>query len=60
MKLATLRDGTRDGALIVVDSSGTRFVPASAVAKTMQDALDRSTAYDRYVRQSVAKREGGR
>ena len=40
MKLATLRDGTRDGALIVADRRGERFTSARAIAKTMQAALD--------------------
>lgn len=41
MRLATLRDGTRDGALIVVGRDGDRYEPAAAVAKTLQAALDR-------------------
>jgi len=40
MKLATLRDGTRDGTLIVVDRGGERFAPARSIAPTMQAALD--------------------
>jgi len=40
MKLATLRDGTRDGALIVVHPQGRAFAPAREVAKTLQGALD--------------------
>lgn len=40
MKLATLRDGTRDGALIVVDAKGERAAPARAIAPTLQAALD--------------------
>jgi fumarylacetoacetate (FAA) hydrolase len=41
MKLATLEDGTRDGALVVVARAGDRFARAGAIAKTMQAALDR-------------------
>ena len=41
MKLATLRDGTRDGALIVVHRDGHVYTPAAAIAPTMQAALDR-------------------
>ena len=41
MKLATLRDSTRDGKLVVVSRDNTRFVEASNIAKTMQEALDR-------------------
>jgi fumarylacetoacetate (FAA) hydrolase len=40
MKLATLRDGTRDGTLIVADRGGERFASARAIAETMQAALD--------------------
>lgn len=41
MRLATLRDGTRDGALVVVDPSGERCASARDVAPTLQAALDR-------------------
>lgn len=40
MKLASLKDGGRDGTLIVVDRALTRFVRAAPVAKTLQAALD--------------------
>ncbi|MGO9829165.1 MAG: fumarylacetoacetate hydrolase family protein [Myxococcaceae bacterium] len=40
MKLATLRDGTRDGALVVVRPDGRVFAPAREVARTLQSALD--------------------
>ena len=40
MKLATLRDGTRDGALVVVRQDGAAFVRAHDVARTLQAALD--------------------
>jgi fumarylacetoacetate (FAA) hydrolase len=40
MKLATLRDGTRDGALVVVRSDGGTFAPARDVSRTLQSALD--------------------
>jgi fumarylacetoacetate (FAA) hydrolase len=40
MKLATERDGTPDGRLLVVSRDLTRAVPAGAAA-TLQDALDR-------------------
>lgn len=41
MKLATLYDGTRDGALVVVSRDLSRHVPAGAAAPTLQAALDR-------------------
>lgn len=40
MKLATLRNGTRDGALIVVRSDHNAYCLASDIAPTMQAALD--------------------
>ncbi len=40
MKLATLRDGTRDGRLVVVSADLKRFTPAGTVAGTLQRALD--------------------
>jgi fumarylacetoacetate (FAA) hydrolase len=40
MRLGTLRDGTRDGTLIVVDRTGHRFSHAAGIAPTLQAALD--------------------
>lgn len=40
MKLATLKDGTRDGKLIIVSRDLTHAVSAQPIAATMQDALD--------------------
>lgn len=40
MKLATLRNGTRDGKLVIVSNDLTRYADASAVAPTLQAALD--------------------
>ena len=40
MKLATLRDGTRDGQLVVVSTDLSRRTPAGSVAGTLQRALD--------------------
>lgn len=40
MKLATLRDGSRDGVLLVVDRAGERAVKAAGIARTMQEALE--------------------
>ena len=41
MRLGTLRDGTRDGALVVVSREHTRLAHARAIAPTLQAALDR-------------------
>ncbi|HET7412968.1 MAG TPA: fumarylacetoacetate hydrolase family protein, partial [Pararhizobium sp.] len=40
MKLATLRDGTRDGRLVVVSKGLTRCTAVSHIARTLQGALD--------------------
>jgi len=40
MKLATLRNGTRDGRLVVVSRDLTRCTDASFIARTLQGALD--------------------
>ena len=40
MKLATGRDGTRDGRLLVVDRALARAVAVPAIAPTLQRALD--------------------
>lgn len=40
MKLATLKNGTRDGALYVVSKDLTKAVSAESIARTMQAALD--------------------
>jgi fumarylacetoacetate (FAA) hydrolase len=40
MKLATLRDGGRDGTLVVVTRDGSRYTPATGIAPTLQAALD--------------------
>ncbi|MCZ6454834.1 MAG: fumarylacetoacetate hydrolase family protein [Alphaproteobacteria bacterium] len=43
MKLATLKDGSRDGTLAVVSHDLTKMAPASAVARTLQIALEKWT-----------------
>lgn len=40
MKLATLKDGTRDGRLVVVSKDLTRYCAADNIAPTLQYALD--------------------
>jgi fumarylacetoacetate (FAA) hydrolase len=40
MKLATLREGGRDGTLVVVRRDGAAFAPAGEAAPTLQAALD--------------------
>lgn len=43
MKLATLKDGTRDGRLLIVSADLTRAVPGPSQYPTMQSALDNWT-----------------
>ncbi len=59
MKLATLRDGSRDGALLVVNSAGDRFVPAATLAPTLQAALDDWDTVEPRLRELSAKLEAG-
>ena len=40
MKVATLRNGARDGMLVVVSRDLTRYAPAEPIAATLQSALD--------------------
>jgi len=40
MKVASIKNGTRDGALIVVSKDLSRYADASAIAPTLQAALD--------------------
>lgn len=40
MKLATLKDGTRDGKLVIVSRDLTHYVDASSIVPTLQAALD--------------------
>lgn len=58
MKLATLRDGTRDGHLIVVRRDGTRYASAASVAPTMQRALDDWDALEPRLREIADRLEG--
>jgi fumarylacetoacetate (FAA) hydrolase len=40
MKLATVRNSSRDGQLVIVNRSLTRALPVSHIAGTLQEALD--------------------
>ena len=40
MKLGTIKNGTRDGQLVVVDSLSNKYVAATGIAKTLQEAVD--------------------
>ncbi|HZN95475.1 MAG TPA: fumarylacetoacetate hydrolase family protein [Myxococcales bacterium] len=59
MKLATLRDGTRDGALAVVRSDGQVFAPGGAAAPTLQAALDDWGVQESKLREIASRLESG-
>ena len=59
MKLATLRDGTRDGALIIVSRDLSRVTPAGDIARSMQAALDRWELVEPLLQARAAALEAG-
>ena len=59
MKLATLRDGTRDGSLIVVKSDGSAYASATDIAPTMQAALDQWDEVEPKLQARAAALEAG-
>ncbi|MBK9030607.1 MAG: fumarylacetoacetate hydrolase family protein [Myxococcales bacterium] len=59
MKLATLRDGTRDGRLLVVRADGEVGAPAPAPWTSMQRALDDWDAAEPALRATAAALDGG-
>jgi fumarylacetoacetate (FAA) hydrolase len=60
MRLATLRDGTRDGKLAVVSRDGARLAPADGVARTLQAALDRWDEAEPRLRELADRLDSGR
>ena len=60
MKLATIEDGTRDGALVVVARRGDRLARAGHIAKTLQAALDRWPNVEAGLRALARDVENGR
>jgi len=59
MKLATLRDGTRDGKLLVVSGDNTRCAVATGVAPTLQAALDDWAKAEPRLRELSARLDAG-
>jgi fumarylacetoacetate (FAA) hydrolase len=59
MKLATLRDGSRDGQLLVVTSDMTRALPVPHVARTLQAALDDWPTVSPRLQLAAVELEGG-
>jgi len=60
MKLATLRDGTRDGRLLVVKRDFTLAMPVPRIAPTLQAALDDWGRLQPALRQAALELESGR
>jgi fumarylacetoacetate (FAA) hydrolase len=59
MKLATLRNGTRDGRLVLVNSTLTRCVAVPAIAPTLLAALDAWSEIEPKLREVAAALERG-
>lgn len=60
MKLATLKNGTRDGALLVVKSDLSAWTSASHIAPTLQAALDAWTDVEPKLRALATELEAGK
>jgi fumarylacetoacetate (FAA) hydrolase len=60
MRLATVKDGTRDGRLCVVHRDGARLAPAGDVAPTLQAALDAWDRAEPRLRELEAALDAGR
>jgi fumarylacetoacetate (FAA) hydrolase len=60
MRLATIADGSRDGALVVVDRSGENATSARAIAANLQAALDAWDHVEPRLRDLAAALEQGR
>ncbi len=60
MRLATLREGGRDGTLVVVSSDAARVAVASSIAPTLQHALDHWERCEPALRVLAADLDAGR
>jgi fumarylacetoacetate (FAA) hydrolase len=59
MRLATLKDGTRDGTAAVVRRDGQVLAPATSVVRTLQAALDGWSRFERPLRALAADLDRG-
>ncbi|MGP7795588.1 fumarylacetoacetate hydrolase family protein [Sphingomonas sp. CLY1604] len=59
MRLATIDDGTRDGALVVVSRDGARMMSASETAPTLQRALESWSGAEPALRALFSRLEAG-
>jgi fumarylacetoacetate (FAA) hydrolase len=59
MKLATMKDGTRDGRLVVVNRALSRALPVPQIARTLQAALDDWSRAEPQLRAAAERLEAG-
>lgn len=59
MRLATIANGTPDGALVIVSADARRFLRAAPVADTVQQALERWSTAEPVLRDLAARLAGG-
>ncbi|MCK6503592.1 fumarylacetoacetate hydrolase family protein [Myxococcota bacterium] len=59
MKLATLRDGSRDGTLVVVRRDLAVYTPATHIVRTLQQALDQWAVFEPALRDLADALESG-
>jgi len=59
VRLSTLKNGTRDGQLVVVSRGGDAFAPATGIAPTMQAAMDEWANVEPKLRELAAQVEAG-
>ncbi|QDG53997.1 fumarylacetoacetate hydrolase family protein [Persicimonas caeni] len=59
MKLGTLKDGTRDGRLVVVKRDNSVYATADGIAKSMQEALDNWDEAEPKLQELFEKLEAG-
>ena len=60
MRLATLKDGSRDGRLAVVRRDGAALVPAAGIAPSLQAALDGWARCEPLLRALAGELDSGR
>lgn len=59
MRLATLANGTPDGALIIISPDAERYLPASPIAQTLQQAIEQWATVEPALRIEAARLAGG-
>lgn len=59
MKIATIDNGTEDGALVAVSRDGTRIIRANAICSTMQQAIENWDSYETRLSQLAEDLESG-